>query len=115
MGARDGLSPLIWEPVMGCGPLWTQTLCTRPVHITFIYTDPLCCRPKLGSFCNTCVAIVYFSPRLLCRFDLAARALSISRRIASDREGLSFCCLAQFSIADLTVSGRRTVRTGSRP
>src|SRR5262249_3821360 len=37
------------------------------------------------------------------------------RRIASEREGLSFCCLAHVSIADLTVSGRRTVRTGSRP
>jgi hypothetical protein len=36
-------------------------------------------------------------------------------RIASEREGLSFCCLAQVSIADLTASGSRTVRTGSRP
>jgi len=66
-----------------------------------------------------CFAIVrggrYCSPRLLCRFDLAARALSIRRRIASEREGLSFCCFAQVSIADLTVSGRRTVSTGSRP
>jgi hypothetical protein len=40
----------------------------------------------LGSFCNTCVAIVYFSPRLLCRFDLAVKAISIGRRIASERE-----------------------------
>jgi hypothetical protein len=34
------------------------------------------------------VAIVYFSPRLLCRFDLAVRAISIRRRIASERKGL---------------------------
>jgi hypothetical protein len=52
-------------------------------------------RPKLGSFCDTCVAMVYFSLRLLCRFDLAVKAISIRRRIAFEREGLSFCCLAQ--------------------
>jgi hypothetical protein len=34
------------------------------------------------------VAVDYFSPRLLCRFDLALRAISIRRRIASEREGL---------------------------
>ena len=31
-------------------------------------------------------AVVYFSPRLLCRFDLVVRAISIRRRIASDRD-----------------------------
>jgi hypothetical protein len=72
-------------------------------------------QPKLGSFCNTCVAVVYFSPRLLCRFDLVVRAISIRRRIASDREGLSFWCLAQVSIADLRPIGSRTVRVGSCP
>jgi hypothetical protein len=46
---------------------------------------------------------------------LAANPSSSSRRIASDREGLSCCCLAQFSIADLIARGSRTVRTGSRP
>ena len=46
---------------------------------------------------------------------LAANPSSSSRRIASDREGLSCCCLAQFSIADLIAHGSRTVRTGSRP
>ena len=56
-----------------------------------------CSSKKLGSFCITCVAVVYFSPRLLCRFDLAVRAISIGRRIASDREGLSFCFMADFS------------------
>jgi hypothetical protein len=35
------------------------------------------------------VAAVYFSPRLLCRFDLVVRAISIRRRIASEREGVS--------------------------
>ena len=35
------------------------------------------------------VAIVYLSPRLLCRFDLTVRAISIRRRIASGRPGLS--------------------------
>jgi len=37
------------------------------------------------------VAVIYFSPRLLCRFDLTLRAISIRRQIASEREGLSFC------------------------
>jgi hypothetical protein len=37
-------------------------------------------------FCNSCVAVVYFSPR---RFGLAVRAISIRRRIASGRPGLS--------------------------
>jgi len=35
------------------------------------------------------LAVVYFSPRLLGRFDLAVRAISIRRRIASGRPGLS--------------------------
>ena len=35
------------------------------------------------------VAVVYLSPRLLCRFDLTVRAISIRRRIASGRPGLS--------------------------
>jgi hypothetical protein len=35
------------------------------------------------------VAVICFSPRALCRFDLAVRAISIRRRIASEREGLS--------------------------
>jgi hypothetical protein len=29
---------------------------------------------------------VYFSPRALCLFDLTARAISIRRRIASERQ-----------------------------
>jgi hypothetical protein len=33
-------------------------------------------------FCNSRVAVIYFSPRPLCRFDLAVRAISIRRRIA---------------------------------
>jgi hypothetical protein len=50
-----------------------------------------------------------------CLFVLLANAMSIRRRIASEREGLSFCCLAQFSIANLVLGASRTVRTGSRP
>jgi hypothetical protein len=50
---------------------------------------------KLGSFCNTCVAVDYFSPQMLWRFDLELSAISIRWRIASEREGLSFCCLAR--------------------
>jgi hypothetical protein len=46
---------------------------------------------------------------------LPASAISIRRRIASERVGLSFWCLAQFSIANLVFGGSRTVRTGSRP
>src|SRR5262249_1477950 len=53
--------------------------------------------------------------RELCLFDLAASPNSISRRIASEREGLSLWCLAQVSIADLRSIGRRTVRVGSCP
>jgi hypothetical protein len=72
-------------------------------------------RKKLGSFCNPCLAVIYLSPWLLCRFDLAARAISISRRIASERDGLSFCSLAQFSTAILVADGSRKVKTGSWP
>ena len=42
-------------------------------------------------------------------------ATSISRRIASDREGLSFCCLAQLSISALNPGGSRSASTGSCP
>jgi hypothetical protein len=52
---------------------------------------------------------------LVCLFVLLANAISIRRRIASEREGLSFCCLAQFSIANRVPDGSRTVRTGSWP
>jgi hypothetical protein len=66
-------------------------------------------------FCNTCVSIVYFSRRLFCRFDLALSANSTSWRIASEREGLSGCCFAQVSIADLSVGESRIADTGSLP
>jgi hypothetical protein len=46
---------------------------------------------------------------------LAVRAISIRRRIASEREGRSFCSLAHVSIMDLSPNGSRIVRTGSRP
>jgi hypothetical protein len=39
---------------------------------------------------------------------LEAGANSIRRRIASEREGLSFCCLAQLSISDLSAGGSRS-------
>src|SRR5215471_6099408 len=71
-------------------------------------------RSKLGSFCKYRGGL-YFSPRLLCRFNLPTRAISIRRRIASERDGLSFCCLAQFSMANRVLGGSRTVRTGSWP
>ena len=70
-------------------------------------------RDEIGFVLQFVSWVVYFSPRLLCRFDLLGRAISIRRRIASDREGLSFCCLAQVSIADRVLGGSRTVRTGS--
>jgi hypothetical protein len=61
------------------------------------------------------VAVIYFSPRLLCRFDLAISANSTSWRIASEREGLSGCCFAQVSIADLSAGESRIAETGSLP
>ena len=48
-------------------------------------------------------------------FDPTVSAISIKRRMASEREGFSFCCLAQFSMANRVLGGSRTVRTGSRP
>jgi hypothetical protein len=77
-------------------------------------------RAKLGSFYTSRRDMPLRRSRVnyFCRrsfLAVVARAISIRRRIASERDGLSLCCLAQFSIADLTVSGRRTVRTGSRP
>jgi hypothetical protein len=61
------------------------------------------------------VRLFYFSPRLPCRFDLALSANSTSWRIASEREGLSGCCFAQVSIADLSAGERRIADTGSCP
>ncbi len=49
---------------------------------------------------------VYLSP-IFCLLALQASANSIRRRIASEREGLSFCCLAQLSISDLSAGGSR--------
>jgi hypothetical protein len=57
---------------------------------------------------------IYLSTGL--RFlDLAANANSTRRRIASEREGLSGCCFAQFSIADLSGNESRIADTGSCP
>jgi hypothetical protein len=79
-------------------------------------SHPSSARAIAAMFRSTCVTVVYFSPRrLFCGFDLPDRAISIRRRMASEREGLSFCCLAQVSIADLRSIGSRTVRVGSCP
>jgi hypothetical protein len=64
---------------------------------------------------RACVAVIYFSPRLLCRFDLAFSANSTSWRIASEREGLCGCCFAQASMADLSAGESRIADTGSCP
>src|ERR1700730_18083356 len=45
---------------------------------------------------------------VFCLLALVASANSIRRRIASERDGSSFC-LAQLSIADLSAGGSRTV------
>ncbi len=58
---------------------------------------------------------IYLLLPLLAFLDFAASANSIRRRIASEREGLSFCCLAQFSTANLRTGASRKVMTGSRP
>ena len=47
------------------------------------------------------------------RLVLAASASLTKRRIASEREGLSGCSLAQSSICDLSTGGSRTAVTGS--
>jgi hypothetical protein len=57
---------------------------------------------------------IYLVP-LFCLFDLVASANSTSRRIASERDGLSGSCLAQLSIAALSESERRMADTGSCP
>ena len=49
------------------------------------------------------------------RFDLALSANSTSWRIASEREGLSGCCFAQFSISNLSARESRIADTGSCP
>jgi hypothetical protein len=94
------------------------SLCAEPHYVL----SRLCTQEALSQlirnwvrFCNTRVAVVYFSPRLLCRFDLALSANSTSWRIASEREGLSGCCFAQVSIADLSAGERRIADTGSLP
>jgi hypothetical protein len=56
----------------------------------------------------------YLSP-LCCPLTLIFSAISISRRIASEREGLSFCCLAQLSISDLSAAESRSAETGVSP
>src|SRR2546430_3172212 len=48
-------------------------------------------------------------------FPLAASASSTKRRIASEREGWSGCCLAQSWIRDLSAGDSRTAVTGSWP
>jgi hypothetical protein len=76
-------------------------------------------RLTLGSFRHSHRKDLEFILRLsyllvFCLLALVASANSIRRRIASERDGSSFC-LAQLSIADLSAGGSRTVSTGSRP
>ncbi len=47
--------------------------------------------PATASVLDSTREGAYFSLRLFCRLDFAARAISIRRRIASEREGLSDC------------------------
>jgi len=71
---------------------------------------------RAGAFCEvSCSRLRGYLAPVLCLLALQASANSIRRRIASEREGLSFCCLAQASILDVRLGGRRTARTGSRP
>ena len=56
---------------------------------------------------------VYLSS--FCILALTARAITIRRRIASEREGLSFCRLAQLSMSDLSAGGSRNCQHGILP
>jgi hypothetical protein len=49
------------------------------------------------------------------RGNVAARANSIRRRIASEREGLSPCCLAEVSMAAQSAGESRIADTGHWP
>jgi hypothetical protein len=68
--------------LLHCGASVLCALCGSSALYSVPVRSP---QSKFGLFCNTRAAVVYFSPRLLCRFDLALRAISIRRRIASER------------------------------
>jgi hypothetical protein len=55
------------------------------------------------------------SYRSLRRFSLIFNAISIIRRIASDRDGWSGCCLAHSSTRAVSAGGIRKAVTGSCP
>jgi hypothetical protein len=96
--------PLIYEPLIYClytEPLiyWHVLRASRRCH----FPDPNWVR-----FLRA-VAVVYFSPRLLCRFDLAVRAISIRRRMASGRvNGMPSCLDIHVSSFARSVGCRRT-------
>ena len=94
----------------GCS--FRMLMLKRPSSIRVAPSHPSSAPAITAMFCNQ-VPERKACFLLACLFVLLANAISIRRRIASEREGLSFCCLAQFSIANLVLGANRTVRTGS--
>ena len=69
-------------------------------------SEPRLCRPDHPSGGMTAFCFL---------LALTASANSIRRRIASERDGWSFCCLAQLSMAVLSAAGSRSANTGLSP
>ena len=113
----------------GCGTNLSESIIPAKIEIFYIGHDivthsrgcsvPACIFEAAGD--RRLVALVcrqraeVYLLALVFFFNLLPSANSIRRRIASEREGLSSCCLAQLSIADVIAGGSRTVKTGSCP
>jgi hypothetical protein len=92
--------------------IWVRFVIRRRNHKRWAVTDTKgrvirrASRPLTSESHLRRAFVGYLSP-VFYLLTLAARANSIRRRIASEREGSSFCCLAQLSISDLSAGGSR--------
>ncbi len=65
----------------------------------------ICATPHRGSI----IVNVYLTSAFVFLASIA-KANGISRRIASEREGLSFCCLAQLSVSQKSLPSRSAIK-----
>ena len=86
------------HPDISCAETWLRRMRDASALAPLVFSSTNQPRRLTQRTLVSLRAVRYFSPRLLGSLDLVVRANSINRRIASERDGLSICCMAQLSM-----------------